>query len=74
VFSVNIALDNSLRGGLLIYCIVNLIASELFFYHWTNNVRLYPRNHPLSALKMASIKKRSTRRFKKSPRAAVSTK
>ena len=46
---------------------VNLIASELFFYHWTNNVRLYPRNHPLSALKMASIKKRSTRRLKKAP-------
>jgi phosphopantothenoylcysteine synthetase/decarboxylase len=32
---------------------VNLIASGLSFYHWTNNVRSCPRSHPLSTLTMA---------------------
>lgn len=48
-------LVNSLDSGLLI--IVTLIASGLSFYHWTNNVRYRPRNHPLSSLKMAQYKK-----------------
>lgn len=56
-------------GGFLY--MVNLIASELFFPPWTGIVSSYPRNHPLSALKMVSIKTASRFAGKKPPRCRV---
>jgi hypothetical protein len=52
---------------------VNLIASELPFYHWTNYVRYCPRNHPLSSLKMVVLKIAAKIRlqWKKPPRCRV---